>query len=101
MSRYLQVKSQSAAKMTSSSMVRQTAAPQAMLLKPRRAEASHFARLVVCRPEIKKTGVRTSAPSVKALKARSCQRSSNVIHVQCRNNIPPTKVAKRDQGDGL
>jgi hypothetical protein len=45
--RCLRVKSQSAEKISSSSMVRHMAAPQAILLKPRRREASHFARLVV------------------------------------------------------
>ena len=77
----LRVKSQSAAKISSSSIVRQTAAPQAMLLKPRRAEANHFARLVVWRPMIMKTGVRTRAPSVNALNARRCERLSNNMRV--------------------
>jgi len=77
----LRVKSQSAAKISSSSMVRQTAAPQAMLLNPRRAEANHFARLVVWRPMIMKTGVRTRAPSVNALNAMRCERLSDNVGV--------------------
>ena len=52
-----------------------------MLLKPRRAEANHFARLVVWRPMIMKTGVRTRAPSVNALNARRCERLSNNMRV--------------------
>ena len=41
------------------------------------AEANHFARLVVWRPMIMKTGVRTRAPSVNALNARRYERLSN------------------------
>lgn len=64
----LRVKSQSAAKMTSSSIVRQIAAPIAKALKPSRNEAANFARVVVLTPQIKRIGVKVSAPSVAALK---------------------------------
>lgn len=68
----LQVKSQSAAKMFSSSTVRQMAAIMARLLRPRRVDAATLARHVVLRPAITKTGARVRAPSVNALNAVSC-----------------------------
>lgn len=62
----LQVKSQSAMKILSSSAVLQMAAAIARELNPSRIEAPHFALVVVRRPQIRTTGARVRAPSVKA-----------------------------------
>ena len=63
------MKSQSASKILSISIVRQMAATLARLLRHSRQQAANFARVVVRRPEITKPGASERAPSVKALKA--------------------------------
>lgn len=65
----LHVKSQSAAKILSTSTVRQMAATMARLLRPSRLEAANLARRVVLRPDMRTTGARVRAPSVNALNA--------------------------------
>lgn len=90
----LHVKSQSAAKILSTSSVLQIAATMARLLSPSRTEAANFALVVVRKPQIRKTGARVSAPSVKALKAGICQLCLCIRVSDDRQRLTTNKLCK-------